>query len=254
MCAIAPKIHILRFVWEQGIVTVDDVTRHLFKPNQSRAVRIALYKLGLTRVKYEKIKHGVWLIEKPELFNLINFYFPELPAVRINTIPVAQFLHYLGINRIRTTLEKSSQITVDEWWSENYIRCLPSSVRAKFCPSQTPDAVFWVKRKDGNRQQFFLEFERSQKSKERYEEIFLSYAKRPDVGKRNVLYICQTSHIREELLSIEANMVKAGKLDESGRYFQFVTLDSFYKTYGDEPLKNEEACDENLQVACKTGS
>jgi len=251
--AIPPKIHILRFVGEQGVVSVDDVTRHLFLPDKLSAVRIALYKLGLAHVKYKDIKHGVWFIDKPELFELINSYFPELPLFQIHIIPVAYYLHSLEINRIRTTLEKSNQISVDEWWSENYIRFLPSSIRSKFCTSQTPDAIFWIKKQDGTRQQFFLEFERTLKFKERYEEIFLSYAGRHDVQKRNVLYICQTQHIREELLNIEAKMAKAGKLEGTGLYFQFVTLASFYKTYSNEQLKNEEGYDENLQVANKTG-
>ncbi len=253
MCAIPPKIYVLRFVGEQGIVSVDDVTRHLFHPGKLRAVRIAMHKLGVSHIKYSGIKHGVWFIDKPKLFELLNFYFPELPLFEYRTIPSVQFPHYLEINRIRTTLQKSTQITVDEWWSENYLRCLDPYTRMKFCPSQTPDAVFWVRRRDGSRQQFFLEFERTTKAKDRYEDIFISYANHHDVGKRNVLYICQTTHTREVLLSIEARMVKAGKLKEAGLYFQFVTLASFYKTYNSEQSINEEVGDENLQYAQVSG-
>ena len=144
MRAIPPKIYILKFVGEQGIVSVDDVTRHLFQPDKFRAVRIALHKLGVSHVKYTGVKHGVWFIDKPQLFDLLNFYFPELPLLEPHTVPVVQFPHYLELNRIRTILQKSSQITIDEWWSENYIRSLAPSIRTKICNPQIPDAIFFA--------------------------------------------------------------------------------------------------------------
>jgi len=237
--AIPPKIQILKFVWEQGIVTVDDVTRHLFQPDKFRAVRIALHKLGVAHIKYPGIKHGIWFIDKPELYDLLSCYFPDLPSFEVRPVPVIQFLHYLEINRIRTAIQNSSQIILDEWWSENYIRVLDPAWRGRADNSIIPDAIFWRKRPDGTRQQFFLEYERTLKNRERYTDIFCYYAKREGVQNRNVIYICQTPYIRQALVSIEARLAKVGKLEGTGLYFQFVTLESFYKTYGDQPINKE---------------
>ena len=254
MRAIPPKIYILKFVGEQGIVSVDDVTRHLFYPDNYPAVRLHMHRLGLAHDKCKGVKHGVWFIDRPELLELLNAYFPELPLFDIHSVPVVQYLHYIELNKIRTVLQKSNRITVDEWWSENYIRALAPSIRTKFCTPQIPDAIFWRKSKDGTRQHFFLEFERTLKAKDRYEDIFSAYAKRQDVQKRNVLYICQTQHIREELLSIEARMVKSGKLEGANLYFQFVTLASFYKTYENQSSNKEGVSNENDQTISETAS
>lgn len=239
MRVIPPKIHILKFVWEQGIVSVDDVTRHLFQSDKFQAVRVALHKLGLAHKKYPGIQHGVWFIDNPALCETLNSYFPDLPSIEVRHIPVIQYLHFLEINRIRTVIEKSSKIVIDEWWAENYIRALDPSSNRSMHPI-IPDAIFWRKRKDGTRQQFFLEYERTLKNKDRYEDIFCSYAKRDGVHNRNVIYICQTPNIRKELLSVEARLAQRGKLEGVGLYFQFITLESFYKTYGDEQFTGEE--------------
>ena len=248
MRAIPPKIHILRFIGEQGIASVADVTHHLFEPQKFHAVRIALHKLGVSHTQYPGIRHGIWFINKPELYSLLSNYFPHLPAFQVRPIPLHLVLHYLELNRIRTALQKSNQFVIDEWWSETYIRALPFVVRSRISGIKIPDAIFWRRRKDGGRRQFFLEYERTLKNKERYKEIFCSYAKRQGVEGRNVLYICSTEAIREELLAIEARLAQMGKLEGRGLHFQFVTLESFYKTYGDPQTKKEAGNEGNHAI------
>ncbi len=240
MRAIPQKIQILRFIGEQGIVCLDDIARHISFQGKSETLRRLLYKFGVKQVQYPGVKHGVWFIAKPELYDLINCHFPDLPALQLSNIPAPQFLHYLEINRIRVTLENSPKITVDEWWSENHIRALEQSHFLDTDDSNVPDAIFWRKRQDGNRKMFFLEYERTLKNRERYEGIFCSYAKREGVDKRNVIYICQTLYIWKVLINIEARLVKAGKLSGTGSFFQFVTLEGFYRAYGIDQSNQEE--------------
>ncbi len=233
------KIQILKFIGEQGIASIADLASFLSQPSKSESIRRTLYKLGVAQIKQPGIKHGIWYINKPELYKLLKCYYPNLPLYEIKPVPAPQYQHYLEINRIRTVIQKSSQITIDEWWSEHYIRAITPVWRNKAGNSIIPDAIFWRKRPDGTRQQFFLEFERSLKNHERYADILCSYANREGVQNRNVLYICKTSEIRKELMTVEARLVQTGKLEGAGIYFQFVTLESFYKTYGSEQFTKE---------------
>ena len=239
MFAIPQKIHILKFIGEQGVVSLDDIIRHLSQPDKSESIRRALYKLGVVQLHYPGIKHGVWFINKPELYELLSCYFPDLPLLQVRSFQFTHILHNLELNRIRTAVEKSKQIVIDEWWSENYIHALSPALSSEASSPNIPDAIFWRKRLDGSRQQFFLEYERTLKNRDRYEDIFSSYVKREGVGNRNVIYICLTPYIRKALLSIEARMAQTGKLEGTGLYFQFVTLESFYKTYGNEQSNKE---------------
>ena len=47
MRAIPQKIYILKFIGEQGIVTVSDVTRYLFQSDKSDVIRITMHQLGI---------------------------------------------------------------------------------------------------------------------------------------------------------------------------------------------------------------
>jgi len=237
---IPQKIQILRYIGEQGIVSVDDIACHLSFPDKAQSIRRTLYKMGVSQVKYPGIKHGVWFIDKLGLFDLLNIYYPDFPQFEIKSIPVPQFLHYLEINRIRAAIEKSPEIIVDEWWSENLICAYNSSSFLDLSNSNIPDAVFWRKRQDGSRQQFFLEYERTLKNRDRYEDIFCTYAKQEGVQDRNVIYICQTPYIRKTLLNIETRLAQTSKLAGAGLYFQFVTLEGFYNSYGYEHVKKED--------------
>ncbi len=231
MAAVPQKIRILKFIAEQGIVTVDDINRHLFEDDKSSTIRVTLHQLKIGHVKFGHIKHGVWYIDKPELFDLLKTYFPNIPTFEVKPLLLYQVPHNLEINRIRITLEKTQQIAIEEWWSERFIRALPSPLRGKIANSKIPDAIFWRRRTDGTRQKFFLEYERTLKNKDRYEEIFRSYSQREEVDNKNVIYICENDFIREELKQVEEKLAKAGKLAGAGLYFQFVTLENFYKTY-----------------------
>ncbi len=239
MRAIPQRIQILKFIGEQGIVSIADVASYLSHPNKSESIRRTLYKLGVAQFKYPYVKHGLWFIDKPQLYELLSCYFPNLPLFEVRPVPVPYIPHYLGINGIRTAIQKSSQIIIDEWWSENYIRAITPASLIRAGNIVIPDAIFWRKRPDGTRQQFFLEYERTLKNRDRYVDIFSSYAKREGVQNRNVIYVCQTPNIRKELISVEDRMAQTGKLEGTGLYFQFVTLESFYKTYGGEQLKKE---------------
>ena len=246
MPAVPQKIQILKFVGEQGIVSIDDITRHLFARDKFRIVRSTLYHLGLAHIRYRNVYGGLWYIDNPKLFHLLGTYYPRLPAFEVVPIPDHFILHHLELNRIRSAFEHSKEIVIDEWWSERYIRALVPALRVKMC-NTIPDAIFWRKKPDGTRQKFFLEYERALKNNERYQELFRAYAKRDDVKERNVIYLCDTPNIRERLSDIELRMAQVGKLDRAGVCFQFLTLESFYKNYENNPPKQEETSNENDQ-------
>ena len=238
MRAIPQKIHILKFIGEQGIVTILDVDRHLFQSKKFSYTRVTMHELGIAHMKYREIPNGIWYIDDPKLYETLKSYFPALPPFEVRPVILHHVDHSLELNRIRTAFTKNNLVTIDEWWSENYIRALPES---GFTSGKIPDAIFWRRRKDGTRQKLFLECERTFKSKERYEDIFRTYARREDVKDRNVLYLCQTPTIREDLQAIEQKLADTGKLEGAGLYFQFVTLESFYKAYEQQPIK-EPSC------------
>jgi len=240
MSFIPQKIRILKFIAEQGVVTVDDINRGLFEDNKYSIIRVTLHQLKIAHAKFGNIKHGVWYIDKPELFDLLKTFFPNIPALEVKPLLLYQVAHNLEINRIRIALEKTSHIAIDQWWSERFIRALPSPIGGRIATTNIPDAIFWRRRTDGTRQKFFLEYERTLKNKGRYEEIFRSYAHRQDVDNKNVIYICENNFIKAELEQVEAKLAKAGKLSGAGFFFQFVTLDNFYKTYSNNPTKKEE--------------
>ena len=232
MRAVPQKIQILKFVGEQGIVTLSDVASHLSCPHKLSYIRVALYKLGITHKKYREIPNGVWFVDNQALFDLLSAYYPDSPRFEVRPIVWHEIQHALELNRIRNTFLQTNIVTIDEWWSENYIRALPLSMKEYWDNGlKAPDAVFWRKRQDGTRQKYFLEFERTLKNTQRYEDIFCSYARRPDVKDRNVIYICGTPYIKERLQRVEEYLVKTGALPGIGLFFQFITLEGFYESH-----------------------
>ncbi len=137
--------------------------------------------------------------------------------------------HSLNMNHIQFIFTQTNKIKIIQWWSEEYIRAMPEEQRGWIIQKKVPDAIFWRLRKDGTKQKIFLECERSLKNKNRYEDIFQFYAKRHDVQKKNVIYICKDEFIRDKLNVIEKELAKSGKIESAGRYFQFITLSDFYK-------------------------
>ncbi len=228
---IPKKIRILRFVIEQGVVTLDDIRCFLGNQDRKDSIRVTLYKLGASHVKYGKISHGVWYINNAGSLELIKTYYPDLTQIVIRKVYLHHIPHALGINRIRIILCQNLKVDIDTWWSENYIRSLSPRQRFGISFTKIPDAIFWRLRSDGSRQKFFLEYERTLKSKSRYTEIFQYYANRKDVTKRNVLYICADEIIKDELEKIEKFLVKSAKLESAGLYFQFITFKSLVHQY-----------------------
>jgi hypothetical protein len=241
MDAIPQKIKILKFVGEQGIVTLSDVARHLSKPDKFDSIRMTMHQLGISHMKYRKESHGIWFIENLKLYELLASYYPGYPVLDVEPVFDNHIPHYLELNNIRIALEQTNQIAIDEWWSERYIRALPESLKGGFSGANCPDAIFWRKLPDGSREKYFLEYERNLKNRDRYIDIFGAYSKRQDVYNRNVIYLCHTHKIRRNLITIEHNLAQTGHIEAEGMHFQFVELESFYQSHRSN---NKEAFDE----------
>lgn len=225
------KIKILRFIAEQGIVTVNDVQRFLGNRCSLNSMRVALYKLGLGRMQFPNVRHGVWYIKNQEQLDLLKIYYWDFPDISLKEVYLHQVPHALGMNQIRIALEQTDEIDIVEWWSESYIRALHPGMRHGFGTQRYPDAIFWRKRKDGTRQKYFVEYERSLKNRARYMRIFEFYANHEEVMNKNVIYICGNEVIVKELMKTEQMLVKSGKIEAVGHCFQFMTFDNFCKRY-----------------------
>ncbi|MCA9408604.1 MAG: hypothetical protein H6755_05970 [Candidatus Omnitrophica bacterium] len=232
MSKIPNHIQILRYVAEQGIVTVADVMSKFARTGEGNAVRVSMNYTGISHHRYGKYKYGVWFVEDGDLFELLRSYYPKLPRFKVKGKNLlVKVEHSLGLNHIRNILEQSDRIKIVHWWSEEVIRALSFRDRGCIDSYKVPDAVFWRERKDGSLQKFYLEYERSLKTPIRYTRIFQYYAKREDVKDKNVIYICESDQIRDRLIKVEHQLVKGGRLKGVGLYFNFITLDEFNQAY-----------------------
>ena len=238
------KIKVLKFVAEQRFVTAEDICkRDFWRSEKLDTARVTMNQLDLARTRFGNVQYGVRYIDKPTVLNLLKEYYHDMEGFKIRPIHLHQIPHALGINHIRNTLEKSQKIQIKQWWSEEYIRSLPEGSREGMnLRRKIPDALFWQVRKDGTERKYFLEYERSLKSNERYGEIFKFYEERHDLKEKSVLYVCETEFIKKRLMDLEEKLEKKGRLKTKGEYFQFVTMEEFNQSFNSTNQK--EAGDE----------
>ena len=226
------KMQILRFVAEQGIVRVSDVMEYFRRWKSEHSVRVTMNDLGITHQPYGGYKYGVWFVEDKKIFEMLKPYYDDIPNFKVRGKSLlVKVQHSLGMNHIRIMLENSEKIRIVKWWSEEYLRALPPFRRDGISMHKIPDAIFWHLRKDGTKQKFFLEYERSLKAPKRYSHIFQFYDKRHDVKNNNVIYLCDTDSIKVKLEKIERDLMKGGKIKGVGLNFNFVTMGDFNKAY-----------------------
>lgn len=233
MKEITLKIQVLRFVAEQRFVKAEDICgRSFWRSNKLDTVRVTMNQLGLARIRYGNVKYGVRYIDNPRLIEILKEYYDDLAKFKIRTAHPEQIPHALGVNHIRNILENSSKIKITKWWSEEYLRSLPVESRdGRMSRYKIPDAIFFQERRDGTTSKFFLEYERSLKSNERYEEIFKFYESRRDIKEKSVLYVCENEFIKKRLIGLEEILAKKGRLKTKGEYFQFVTMEEFNQSF-----------------------
>ncbi len=233
MTKIPLRIQVLMFVAEQRFVKAEDICeRKFWRSNKLDTVRVTMNQLGLASIKYGNIKYGVRFIDDPGLIKILKEHYDDMAEFKIRPAHPEQIPHALGVNHIRNILENSSKIKITKWWSEEYLRSLPVESRyGKMSRNKIPDAIFSQERRDGTTSKFFLEYERSLKSNERYEEIFKFYEGRQDIKEKSVLYVCENDFIKKRLIGLEETLAKKGRLKMKGEYFQFVTIDEFNQSF-----------------------
>ena len=222
------KAKIIKYVCEQGIVSVEDLADQFRSESSMGSFRVMMYQIGFTRIKFENVKYGVWCIQDPKLLDVLKKYYPELPHFQIRDASMYRIPHSLGLNYIRRTYERMKQLSIIEWWSEEYIRALPYEERQEISLRWCPDAVFWRLKNGNAKQKIFVEYERTYKNIKRYALIFRSYEKRKDVGRKSVLYICEDEKIMRRLVRTYRKLLDGGKLRKE-ELFQFTTLSDFNK-------------------------
>jgi hypothetical protein len=245
------KTQILKFIAEQGIVSIEDINRY-FHPERdnSRAIRVTLYDMGVGHLRCYSpdVKNGVWYIKDQKHYQYLDFYDADFSYFRVKKPLVHLIPHYLEMNCIRTVIEQDSGLVIERWHSETYLRALPADLRKYLCSAKIPDAIFYAKNKDGSLSKYFLEYERSLKSPQRYVEIFRTYGKREDVHDQNVIYLCEPG-IASRLKAIEKNKSGIGYLDSSGFNFKFIDLQQFYKTQEEKRAKRKAQIEQAMVEA-----
>ena len=243
------KIQMLRFIAEQGIVSLEDINRHFYPDrNNSKAIRVTLYDMGVSHLRYysPEVKNGVWYIGKQDLYNYLGTWYEDFFYMRTRTPLVHLIPHYLELNHIRTVLERDSGFNIDKWLSDSLLRFMPVYVREEYCSAKIPDAIFFRTRKDGSQKKFFLEYERSLKNTERYKEIFKTYIECEDITEKSVLYICHTPRIRSKLEAIHEHQTRYSYGESD--YFQFLNLEAFYEWGAEEKAKKKAKLEEQAVV------
>ena len=237
------KIQMLKFIAQQGIVSIEDINRHFYPDrDNSRAIRVTLYDMGVGHLRYYSpdVKNGVWYIKDLKHYQYLSFWDPEFSYFKVQKPLVHLSPHYLEINHLRTVIEQDAGLVIKQWLSETWLRSLPPDLRRYYCSAKIPDAIFYKTNKDGSEKKYFLEYERSLKNSERYVEIFRSYSKREDVTDGSVLYICHTPHLRNKLIGVMKRESRVGVLDCDSDYFQFLSLEGFYQWGAEEKAKKKD--------------
>lgn len=217
------RAKVIRYVCEQGLVSVEDVHSHFQGQRSIDTFRVMMYQIGLTRLKYNKAKHGVWCVQEPRLLDCVHRYFPELPRFLIREKSYYQIAHCLGLNLIRRNYEQTDKLKIVDWWSEELIRALPAKRRQDIDLRWCPDAVFWRLRKGKVAQKVFIEYERTYKNIRRYSMILGAYEKRKDIAPKSVLYICENEKVLKPLVRAYQKLLERGQLRKDD-LFQFTTI------------------------------
>ena len=174
------KYQILKFIAEQGIVSIEDINRH-FNPDRdnTRAIRVTLYDMGVGHLRYysSDVKNGVWYIKDIKHYQFLDYYDANFSYFRVQKPLVHLIPHYLELNHIRTVIEQDSGLDIQYWLSEPILRSMPPSLRQYYCSTKIPDTIFYTKNDDGSIKKFFLEYERNLKS--------------PGPLRRNFSFLCQ---------------------------------------------------------------
>ena len=233
------KIKILKYVAEQGLVCVSDVERHLGMKRKTNSIRVTMRQLGLRCLRFGVIKYGVWFVEDRKLFKLLKSYYPNMRDMKPGCWFPYKVYHCLGMNEIRYLMENTKAYRIFNWQSEYVLRAMPMLIRAGFGKVKFPDATFQRRLSDTDIGTYFLEYERSSKYKVRYERIFKFYAKRPDTGRQNVIYVCEDGGIVQKLKDMETDMARRG-LIQKDRHFRFLTIDQIRQTYQEQGGENHE--------------
>ena len=219
------RLKVLRLLAQQKYATLEDLYIGSGSRGSKESFRVSLYQFGLCRFSFPAVSGGVWHIANPQIYQELEQHFPQEPIHKSVDIHVNEVLHALGMNKIRHALTTDTNVNVKSWHSEYHLRALPSSSRG-FSYTKIPDAIFLRQRQDGSLQKCFVEYERSLKSRERYRNIFKSYANRTDVTKGSVLFICQNQHIQNELLRTRKEVFSKGILNDQEEMFHLIDYET----------------------------
>ncbi|MCP4653471.1 MAG: hypothetical protein GY858_08865 [Candidatus Omnitrophica bacterium] len=195
MNKIQRRIQILRFIGEQGAVTVEQISRRF--GNKESAVRTLFGKLNLEQVRVGAIRYGLWRVGNQDILDEVNSYYPDRLPLLVRAFVLPELLHSLRVTDIRILLEKSKEIKVTNWVSESALRSMPAQIR-EIPYAKIPDAIFEVEFGKGIRR-FYLEYERTFKNLAKYKRIFDYYDCRNDIGAKQIIYVTEDCKVKNRL-------------------------------------------------------
>ncbi|MDP8213064.1 MAG: hypothetical protein P9X22_07250 [Candidatus Zapsychrus exili] len=221
--AMPQKIEVLRYMAEHRFAMTGDIKNFVQSRAKNESFRVFLYKCGLKCFKLG-VK-SVWFIDNPDIYALIQRFYPDFPQFKLQKVNYGQVEHDLCLAKIRHAFMKKVEFNIVRWCSEYYLRALPVSARFEISYKRIPDAIFFS-REERRIKKYFVEYERSLKNRERYQRVFRYYANRADIEEGNILYICRDEHILKELRKIiESTFGGGALLNQGGRYFKLLKYD-----------------------------
>lgn len=218
--AVSYRIQILKFIAEQRVVTLEQISK-MFDLNLKTA-RVALSRYGVTSIRFNNIGNELWMIQDHSLMGIINFYYPGIPLFNLRPLCLDELFYNLQVTDIRILFEKNQQFKVKSWYSKDYIKSIALSVR-QFPKFNIPAALFVLEFLNGEDKKFYLEYEWMPKHRESYKEVFSFYDSCQDIKDKQVIYVCKDNRIKNALRRIEKN-------------------DSKYVFYTEQELRQEYKC------------
>ena len=152
-------------------------------------------------------------------------------------------------------MKSPSKFTIEQWWSEQYIRSLPVDERVVFLILKSLMPFSGVRDRMVAFKNIFLNMKDLQKAKNVMKLFCLHMQSVRTYETVTSFIFVKPLLLRTELsYPLKRRLARTGKLQRAGVCFQFITLEGFYNSYGINQLNKEEQRNENNQSMLETAA